>query len=409
MFKRTLTLTAFFLFFSLLIHAQKDFVNGYIVTNNNDTVYGLINLTSNAQNSKICIFNNTKEQSLQNYSANEIRAYQTVTNKYYVSKEVKVDGIKEKVFLEYLVDGIADLYYLKDQTREYFFIQKDTLLVPLSNKELTVSQKGDGIDSGDKTFSGNSNMYKGTLNYIFQDGPGISSEIAKTRFDYKSLINLTKDYHKSVCKDYDCIDYTKNTRSNIYFEPYAGIINTWMGLKTSDDHEHSLKPYVGFQVRYQSIKRTSPFSFLVGFSLSHDTIGGFYHNDLYYWGSTKLFKIQTEYTILRVPLTVDYLFTKKRLQPFASFSYVNVLLLNKDYEVMRTEQGEPVLEEHCYLRSYEFGLSLGLGIKYNFENGSYFIIRNQGEMRFPSANLRFALDYLRTKSWLINVGYGFRL
>src|SRR5512133_2248137 len=288
---RKITLSFLFVFVAFTaVFAQKSFENGYIVTNNNDTVYGQIDIKSNTHNSKSCLFRDTRNETLQSLGPEEIKCFRT-NSKYYVSKEVKIDSVRQKVFLEYLVDGIADLYYFRDALNEFYFIEKDGVLSELSNQEITIHVEGDGIDHNDRTFVKNSNQYMGVLSYLFRDGENMAPKIARTDFQYRSLITLTKDYHEAVCKDGKCIDYTRSGLQKIYLEVGIGGANTLMTLKTSKDHQSSFTPVFGIQLRFMPQKSNTKWNFLIGLNYGENSFHGYFANNLYEYQHRDTFDI----------------------------------------------------------------------------------------------------------------------
>jgi hypothetical protein len=253
---------------SIFSYGQKDYKRGYVITFDNDTLFGTIGLNSNYRNSRSCYFQSNKDQEVKVYAPADIKAYRVENSKYYVSKEVTWNDKKELVFLEFLLDGIVNLYYIKESISEYYFIERDTALILLSNDERRIvveSTVASGKD--DKTYLTNSNQYIGVLKYLFQDSPEVMKDISNTQFDYKPLINLTREYHESVCKDYSCIDYTKNTKMSVYLEPNFGMIHSTMGIKTSDDHAQDLNPHFGLNLSLRNTKRDR-WNFRTGISYS---------------------------------------------------------------------------------------------------------------------------------------------
>jgi len=392
---------------SIMVYGQKDFKPGYLVTTSEDTLYGMINVISNSQNGKNCEFILGTDQVHKGFSPYEIKAYRT-EDKYYVSRDITIDNKKEKIFLEFLVDGIVDLYYLKDGVNEYYFIERDTALIPLSNNEIEYIREGDGLRTNDKKYQGNSNHYKGTLTYVFQDSPGINRKISATPFEYRSLINLTKDYHYSVCTDYDCIDYTRSTKRIVYLEPSVGMISTWMSLKTSDDHAHNLRPSFGIMMRIKPLKSLTSWNFLMGLNLSDNDLEGDFENDLYYYSSTKTYHLVMKYGVLRIPFSVEYTMSKGKFQPYVALTYNNIFLLNAEYAAYKVVNDRYFLDL-VTLQKYQMGFALGVGLKYNVKNESYFFLKNEFEYRLPSNNMQHVLDYCKYKSLMVNIGYGFHL
>src|SRR5664280_2852236 len=87
--------------------AQKGYRPGYIITNDSVIIQGQIKLQSNNQNSKKCEFIESN-QNVRNYTPDDIKGYRIEQSRYYVSKDVVIDSLKQRVFLEYLVHGIVD-------------------------------------------------------------------------------------------------------------------------------------------------------------------------------------------------------------------------------------------------------------------------------------------------------------
>ena len=153
------------------ILAQKDFKSGYILTNSGDTIKGFIDLQNPTLNSMECVF--SKEEEGDNsikYKPGEIKEYRVFNHRYYISKKVSVDSSEKDVFLEFLVNGKAKLYYLKDYSYEYFYLEKeDSELVELSNEIVGVEDK-DG-----NRFDKESKKYIGIMSFYLADAPNIQS------------------------------------------------------------------------------------------------------------------------------------------------------------------------------------------------------------------------------------------
>jgi hypothetical protein len=195
----------------LVISGQKFFKPGYVVTNRNDTIRGLVSLQTKSDYSKMCSYMDSEKKEKKIYTPEEISSYCIENKMLFQSKEIEINKVKTRVFLEYLVNGIADLYYLYQPDGDIYFITKDTVLIPLTNrpKSVTVNEDVIGMRPDIKTYEGESNQYKGVLRYLFQDSPEVVKEIEGTAFNHKSLIKITKNYHNSISKDKKCIVYSK--------------------------------------------------------------------------------------------------------------------------------------------------------------------------------------------------------
>jgi hypothetical protein len=384
---------------SNLCFGQKDFKPGYIITNDLDTVYGLINLKSNYLNGRSCEFKSEKFSVSETLNPLQIKGYKIENSKFYISREITSNNKQQHVFLEYLLDGIVDLFYLKELIGEYFFIEKEGVLYELSNEEKVVLV-------GNYNYFIKSNQYKGILITLFQDSPETTNEIKNTDFGYKQLIALTKDYHNYVCEDQECIDYTKSTKTRIVVEPNAGTSFSWMGYSTSEDYAFNLSPYGGINIRFMPFRSHYAWNFATGLNFSPNDISGNFTNSLF----NCTFEISTKYTMLRIPLTVEYNFPAKKIQPYVSISYNNIFLLNREYEVLYVYSESPNATPFPYasdLRAYQFGLTFDLGIRYILTDSFYVYLKNELEFRKSVQNLGHALDYHRVYSEMINFGIGF--
>lgn len=140
------------IFYTASLYGQNDFFEGYIIKNNNDTVYGLIKLGGFVQNAKECVFKKDPYSKTTKYFPSDLLGYKFIKGKYFVSEmisyqlnsesikkikhvdfdrnkgtfyldnetinELKSDStigvqnelINKNVFLEYLINGNIDIY-----------------------------------------------------------------------------------------------------------------------------------------------------------------------------------------------------------------------------------------------------------------------------------------------------------
>lgn len=186
-----------------VLFGQSDFRDGYILTNNHITLYGLINYRGDLANSTGCFFKLRDSEKVTGYEPGEIYGYRFTGNKFYISHDVTVNGINQKRFLEFLVHGIVDLYCLREVSQTRYFVQKPGEdLVELRQTETEFYLK-------DKKYQVANKEYVDTLKSMFSDAPDLYSRIDNLYMSRKSLINLTEDYHNEVCKDEACIIYEK--------------------------------------------------------------------------------------------------------------------------------------------------------------------------------------------------------
>ena len=124
-------LTSILLFsFILTVHAQSNYSSGYIITNDQDTIFGLIDYRTDKMNALTCHFKKDLTSAEQTYLPGQIFGYRfTDAGKFYISKFVTINSIQQKVFLEYLLQGIMNLYYYCDESDaeylNYYFFENE--------------------------------------------------------------------------------------------------------------------------------------------------------------------------------------------------------------------------------------------------------------------------------------------
>ena len=256
------------LFISLIVNAQNNFKSGYIITNTNDSVAGLIDFRTDETNSQVCRFKVDEKAPLQLFYPGSIAKYRFINEgKYYVSHSITIDNEILQVFLEYLVSGMMNLYYYKKplSEQEYYFFEGE------KGEMIPVTKKPDEIVNM-KLVS--DRHYIGTLNYIFNNYPTIQKDINSTLFDRGSMIKLTKEYHALTCTTgEECIDFEndyKKTYVLLKFSIYGGIqVNNYIfydKLLEFFEPATSLTPVIGGQLRISSPRWIKSLSLLADLS-----------------------------------------------------------------------------------------------------------------------------------------------
>lgn len=201
--RKSLLLFLSVFFSGTALFSQSDFRQGYVINNENDTISGLIDYKGNKASAEICLFKYNSGSDEIRFTPEDIKSYRFTDSKYYVSKKLNADGEEAPLFLEFLVDGIVDVYYFRDNTGENYLIDKgDGKLILLDDKEKEVVVN-------DTRYLRANKPYVGILKYVFMNSPTVSKEVERISLDHKSLIKVAKDYHAEVCTDRACIIYEK--------------------------------------------------------------------------------------------------------------------------------------------------------------------------------------------------------
>lgn len=215
------------LFFALLIatsslNAQTDFRPGYVIKNSGDTLYGMIDYRGDQLMSGFCTFK-TSENVVNEFTPKDILAYRFTDSKYYVTREI--DG--RKIFLEYLIKGKVNMYYMRDANGDHYYLDRDNIKI----SELPYEE---GIKwVGKEQVFYKTNKHIGLLYYYMQDAPEFKSQIDRIiKPEHKNLVKLAEDYHNAVCKGESCIVYEKaQPLLKINLEMVGGMVN----YETIDD------------------------------------------------------------------------------------------------------------------------------------------------------------------------------
>ena len=380
-----------------VLNAQKNYKPAYIITNNNDTIYGYINLKSNTGNSEKCEFKAVEDSVAKFYNPLQIKAYRIENGKYYVSRTIVLNKNSKDVFLEFLVDGIVDLFFYTDISKGYYFIEKDSTLYQLSNDDIEKKDNG-------SVYRIKSNQYKGILNVLFYDNQEAFKKIKNTTFSSNSLIKITEDYHNTSCPDYKCIKYSRSALVKYYIEFFAGDAVSVMKLKNSSDNAMNNSLNVGFNMKFKPVNFNRLFFFKTGINYSYNEFDNTLFSKVYYYlGETYAIKIN--YSYFSLPLMIEYQMYNKKLSPFFSLGYNNIFLFNsfKKVNLISNDQKELTNTE---LRKYQFGITGQAGLRYQFNNKSYVQISVNTEYRKSFQNLLSILDFHYVESILFNVGYG---
>lgn len=228
-FKYLITCLALIATFNNL-YSQSDFIPGYIIKNDNTVLNGLIDYGNKKSNYTKCVFQKDKSSEKITYSPDELKGYRYDGGKYYVS--MKPDSsYTSNVFLEYLFDGIVNLYYFYNDAGDHYYISRDGLkLTELRNdlrKFYAVPNKT-GVSKlyAELTpvlYEKESKEYIGTLKTFFQDSQKTMKDADNTSLNINSLIRISENYHNEVCPNEECIAYSKRPlKVKVGFGPLVG-------------------------------------------------------------------------------------------------------------------------------------------------------------------------------------------
>lgn len=306
--------TAFVFLFLLCLNnlqGQTNFIPGFIITNENDTLHGLIDYRGDSRNCKRCDFKENIKSPTREFLPFSIHGYRFNDSKFYVSKNIMLQGKQVPVFLEFMVNGISDLYYYYDGAYPHYFIEKaDGQFFELTEEVRHFNQDGNDYSTRIK-------QYVGYLKLAFADCQQLYPMINAANLNSKSLIAITKKYHDYVCDGEKCIIYEKKLPT---VKVKLGAI---VSMNTSFLH---FKKHTGYQEVDFNMSAYPSYGLLLNTSLpraseklSFQLSGEF--GKTYFYGldqhpkSADLEEVHLHTSLLKVKAGFKYTYPKNKIRP----------------------------------------------------------------------------------------------
>lgn len=328
--KSTIIFIIYFIISSIpeIVVCQDFFYNGYIITQNKDTIKGKIKDLGLNKNSFLCTFIPNDFDVISDFKPGEIYSYY-VRNKYYVSKHIIQENYNIHLFAEYLVDGILDLYNVViDNETFYLFEDVDSTQYLIKVQRNTVSTqedlKRDHILHGKKI---------GTLKMIMQDYSPIFKQIDNIYLENrKSVVRLVGDYHNGICTNEKCFDYTKKEikpdlyiglTSGLYYPILSFSGDNYFKHLTEAEIENKLSFLYGLDL-YLSVPSISE-RFSIDFIFEKSKVSYVFNYSKDFNAVTNLELNFHSYSIL-----FNYLLIQKKINFSPSFGISNIRIFNHE-------------------------------------------------------------------------------
>ncbi|MDH5608298.1 MAG: PorT family protein [Cyclobacteriaceae bacterium] len=383
---------------------QKNLQEGFIIDNEKDTLYGWINVKSNMVNSESCEFFADPNGEPVIYFPGDIHSYRIKGGKYYITYLITIDGEEKTVFLEFLLKGIANLYYYRALIGEFYFLEKDGFMTELTNEITRIKVEATYYDKP-------SNQYLRMLRYSFSDAPFLYEQIDNTTFGHKSLIKIATKYHNMTCDTYACVDFTQSTLFRLGFEPSIGVDFQRVGLVTSENSDHNIKTNIAANFSFTSNKNQR-WALLTGINYSSSEFSDRFYNDLV---KEKTFHdISIQYDLIKIPFIFRYTIPANGFSPYILMGTSSNFLINSKYAVNYalfsvTRTTIEMREEYNVLQKYQQGIDGGIGIRKNISDKLGVNLGLLYEFRTSMKKVGWTLDFLNVQSRMINAGLTYQL
>lgn len=345
------TLLIFTIFYNISF-SQSDWRDGYVITSENDTLRGQINHLAYKSMGQECRFRANTKSSITTFHPKDIKGYVLTNFAKYVSSKIDEDRL---VYLEFLIDGILDLYYIRIDDKDRYFIERDSLPLKEIKYEEEIKSK-DGIK-----YLYESTTHVGLVSLYTKDAPELHNRILNLKNDFSNLRNFTVDYHNKVCKDKRCITY----RNKDQYTKFA--IGPHFGYTQQSYHYDNTKVVgnyfaYGLYIRVWSPRINKNFFVRTGAIISNF--------DEYNYSITKL---NERKTIVKIPFQFEYIIPIPfKIKPRASlgFSYFT----NSDTYFIAGIGADMVINKNVSLSiGYEKGIKSFFGLGFGNNNNNTII------------------------------------
>jgi len=368
--------------------AQLDYRSGYVITNSTDTIKGYI-LYKDINASKKCSFKKMLVDKPIDYAPGDILSFRFDDGKYFISKETPLKKGNTILFLEYLIKGKANIYFMKDDGEEHYFIETD------KNKiiELTQPEEFIKVNESDATPISPSGTYKrpslytGKLKYMLSDCPDIYPEIERVKLNHSSLIKLAEDYHNKVCNSEKCIIFErKDKHVKINFGLLAGVSLNSFDFGHQIYTNYSIGSLIGCRLYFENILFSVEHTSLqVGFILQKfsnyklNAVNGYESYAIKYNGENytlspfndPIKNINVKMVALKIPVTYNYIFLISKIRPYIGGGFTNMYILSQNNEL---EVSKFMEEYGKSIPSFHIGIIGIVGSKYILNNNHFLFL-----------------------------------
>jgi len=382
---------------SFYCFGQSNYTSGYIITNTSDTVNGYF-LTANINPYKKCVFKTGNDGITKNYVAGEIKAYRFENSgKFFVSKEVLVNNELKVYFLEYLIKGKANIYFLRENTEHFYIETENDKLMELSEiPKLQTNKEG--------VLYYKPAEYTGKLKYILSDCPEIYNDIDKTKLYTKDLIKLAKNYHNRVCNSEQCVIFERKDQPiKTNWKVFGGLSYNNFIFSAKNYTDYRYNPFVGCTLEVHNIFFSAEQIFLK-IGVSFQKYGNYTYttetkliNNVRYYGDYQD-QINFKSVTLDIPVSINYQFSTSKVKPYAGVGISNTFFLTQNKDLYAPEFNRYFGKA---IPTYHIGCFFSMGIKFNIIDNHDIDLEVLAQKAYntnPNLILRFTNNYFSLKA-----------
>jgi len=343
----------FFLLATYSGNAQSnEYLKGYIITINQDTIEGYIKDEKRTAISQSFYFKKQKSQLAEKKTTSEVKGFFMAASFHFEAIDFEINGSTEKRFLRKLVDGATKLYqYYDESAYDYVVVKQSGKSLQITKKDTIINRKII-VDS----------KYLGQLKNFFRDCPTVPS-VKSLKWNKKSL--------------------SKGRRLKVKIGAQVGI-----RFLNAD-----ISGIQGGERAYEDDIRVFQFGGLVSLAyfdrltLQVGATYNTYDTEGFVEFTIGTFSLMRNIKNIEIPINVKYnLFTKKKLVPYVIAGVRPGIFLSGEEIEIETRVGVPTTNSFDLDYDHVFGINLGIGLSYKITESL------EGQLEFGYESLGMNLN-----------------
>ena len=187
--------------------AQKNPMAGYILTQQNDTLYGTIDYLSGTKMAWICQFCKDGETTFRTFTPQDIKGFRVTDNgAYYVSRTFPLHGEQQTFFAEFLLKGGVSVYRHEEGDLEYFYLEdEEGHVAELQGKEAYDLTRQETSSERHKALQ--------SAMLLLAKSEEATKALWESRINSRNLVDITRRYNEQYCTSSgDCIEFRYSER-----------------------------------------------------------------------------------------------------------------------------------------------------------------------------------------------------
>lgn len=358
--KRIITICSVILYVSvqLAVSQGNNSKNGYVVTLENDTIWGLF---KDNQDLKASVFFSTNDKKdFKEFTPSMLLSFCLSDGRIYRPVIDPSDTLApRKLFMQLLVEGRITLYYIDG---EYFVASKSDIDYFIDKKPDVIKRVEDDVTGAVRTIVLEDKKYIGILRVLVQDCPSVFRKIDNLSYDVRSVTRIVDDYNKAmdpaeeskVQSNPSRIKFKLGIRGSVFSND---MVNYPANGRYNDENFEAKTCFSGSIVLNISASRR--FSLQPEIAITQRKSHLYRENE---YGRPE--DITWDLTYLELPLNIYYTFPIKKVSPFL---LAGGLIGTKIRDESVIESIYVTLPNE--MDTEEFGFRVGTGFSYKKSNG----------------------------------------